>query len=116
MKISVHHDHFSLPEEAYDELKRNGLFPVEMDVPAVKNESHWHEFSTSIYILDGQLIITDASNDQVFTAGPGSRVDVPGRVLHHEQSGGYKIIAGMSVDPATLDGPIDLDPGLLQLS
>ena len=116
MKVSVHHGHFSAPEEAFDELEWNGLFPVEMDVPAVKNESHWHDFSTLIFILEGELIITDASNDRVHTAGPGSRVNVPVRVLHHEESGGYKIIAGMSVDPASLDGPIDLDPGLLQLS
>ena len=113
MKISVHHNHFSLPEEAFDELEVNGLFPVEMDVPAVKNESHWHDFSTWIYILQGELKITDTSNDRVLTAGPGSRIDVPGRVLHHEESSGYKIIAGMSADPASLTGPIDLDPELL---
>ena len=113
MKVSVHQDHFSLPEEAFDELGRNGLFPVEMDVRAVKNERHWHDFSTLIYILQGELTITDASNDRVLTAGPGCRVDVPTRVLHHEESSGYKIIAGMSVDPSTLSGPIDLDPALL---
>lgn len=102
-----------MPGEALDELERNGLFPVEMDVPAVKNDSHWHEFSTLIYILQGELTITDATNNRVLTAGPGCRVDVPTRVLHHEESSGYKIIAGMTVDPATLNGPIDLDPTLL---
>jgi hypothetical protein len=115
LRISVHHEHFSLPEEAFGELEQEGLFPLEMEVPAVKNESHWHDFTTSFYILQGQLKITDASNDRVLFAGPGSRVDVPRGVLHHEESSGYGIIAGMSVDPTTLTGPIDLDPELLEV-
>lgn len=114
MRITVHHNHFSLPEEAFRELEQNNLFPVEMNVPPVKNESHWHDFSTSFYILEGKLIITDASNDRVMTAGPDSRVDVPKGVLHYEKSSGYRIIAGMSVDPSALSGPIELDPELLK--
>ena len=115
MRISVHHEHFSLPEVAFGELEQMGLFPLEMDVPAVKNKCHWHDFTSSFYILQGQLKITDTSNDRVLIAGPGSRVDVPRGVLHHEESTGYRIIAGMSVDPATLTGPIDLDPELLEV-
>lgn len=115
MRISVHHNHFSLPEDAFGELKKNGLFPVKMDVPAVRNKSHWHDFTTSFYILQGELKITDALNDRVLIAGPGSRVDVPRGVLHHEESSGYSIIAGMSVDPSSLTGPIDLDPDLLEV-
>jgi hypothetical protein len=110
MKVSLHRDHFSSPEQAYDEMEIAGLYPVEMDVPAVKNESHWHRFSTWIYILEGELNITDYAHDRTLKAGPGSRVDVPERALHSEESAGYKIIAGMTVDPASLTGPIDLDP------
>ncbi len=113
MKLSVHRDHFSLPEQAFDEIEIAGLYTVEMDVPAVKNESHWHDFSTWIYILEGELHITDTALDRVLLAGPGSRVDVPERVLHSEESSGYKIIAGMSANPASMTGPIDRDPDLL---
>jgi hypothetical protein len=35
-------------------------------------------------------------------------------VLHAEFSAsGYRIIAGMTVDPSSLTGPVDLDPDLL---
>jgi uncharacterized RmlC-like cupin family protein len=114
MKLSVHRDHFRSPEQAYDEMEINGLYPVEMDVPAVKNESHWHEFSTWLYVLEGELHITDTAHDRILVAGPGSRVDVPERVLHSEESTGYKIIAGLSVNPGAITEPIDLAPELLQ--
>jgi hypothetical protein len=114
MKIAVHNGHFSSQAQIWDELEVSGLYPVEMNVPAVKNESHWHRFSTRIYIIEGELNITDTDRDRTLKAGPGARVDVPERTLHSEESAsGYKIIAGMSVDPASLSGDIDLDPNLL---
>ena len=113
MKITVHEKHFSSASQAYDEIEIAGRYAAEMDVPAVRNESHWHRFSTWIYILEGELHITDTVRDRTLRAPAGSRVDVPERVLHSEASAGYKIIAGMTVDPASLTGPVDLDPSEL---
>lgn len=114
MKIDVIPDYFLQPAEAFDEIRSRGLHPVEMNVPPVSNDSHWHTFSTRIYVLEGELNITDSSRNLTLKAGPGALVEVPERVLHSEQSGsGYKIIAGLTVDPASLTGPIDLDPNLL---
>ena len=113
MKIKVHENHFNSAAQAFDEIEIAGRYIAEMDVPAVSNESHWHRFSTWIYILEGELAITDSALDRVLLAGPGSRVDVPERVAHCENSTGYKIIAGMTVDPASLSGNIDLDPAQL---
>ena len=97
-----------------DEIKAMGLHPIEMDVPAVSNKSHWHRFSTRIYILKGQLNITDSRLGKTFTAGPGDLVEVPERTLHAENSlQGYSIVAGMSVAPGSLQEPVDLDPDLL---
>ena len=113
MKITVHRNHFSSASQAYDEIEIAGRHVVEMDVPAVSNDSHWHRFSTWIYILEGELHITDTARDRTQRAPAGSRVDVPERVLHCEASAGYRIIAGMTVDPASLTGPVDLDPSEL---
>ena len=114
MKIKVHLRHFQDIEQARAEIEAAGLHPVEMTVPAVSNESHWHDFSTWLYILEGELRITDIEEQHVFLAGRGARVVVPERVLHCENSEqGYRIIAGMTVDPATLSGEVDLDPDLL---
>ena len=114
MKIQVRPNHFEQPGQAFREIEEHGLHPMEMDVPAVKNESHWHAFSTRFYVLSGELNITDSARKLTLKAGPGSLVEVPERVLHSEDSKtGYRIIAGLTVDPATLSGPIDLDPDLL---
>lgn len=114
MNIDVHPDYFIQPSEAFDEIKSRGLHPVEMNVPPVSNGSHWHAFSTRIYVLEGQLEITDSERRLTLQAGPGALVEVPERVLHSEQSGsGYRIIAGLTVHPAALTGTIDLDPELL---
>lgn len=114
MKISVHQDHFSLPSQARDEIESLALHVMEMKVPPVKNESHWHTFSTRIYVLEGQLNITDSARNLTLKAGPGALVEVPERVLHSEHSpAGYSIIAGLTVDPASMTGPVDLDPKLL---
>jgi len=114
MKIGVRPDYFNHPSQAFEEIADHGLHPLEMNVQPVRNESHWHRFSTRIYILAGELNITDSACKQTLKAGPGALVEVPERVLHcEESSAGYTIIAGLSVDPATLTGPVDLDPDLL---
>jgi len=115
VKIRVRKNYFKDRSQACDEIKARGLHVMETDVPPVRNESHWHHFSTRIYILDGELNITDSARKLTLKAGPGALVEVPERVLHSEASEcGYSIIAGLSVDPATLIAPINLEPGLLQ--
>lgn len=115
MQIVVSPNHFTTPEEARQEIYEQGLHLCEMAVPPVNNESHWHRFSTQIYILDGELRITDSARGEVLVAGPRSRVTVPERVLHSEFSEvGYSILAGMSVNPASLTESVDLDPSLLE--
>jgi len=114
MEIKVRHKYFSKPSQAIAEVEARGLHLLKMAVQPVRNQSHWHHFSTRIYILEGELHITDSVRNITMQAGPGSLVEVPERVLHSEEStGGYSIIAGLTVDPATLTGPVDRDPGLL---
>jgi hypothetical protein len=114
MSISVKEKHYDTRDEALLEISNAGLFPLEMFVSPVKNTSHWHDFSTLIFIVEGELKITDIASQKTLIAGPGSRVTVPERTLHAEESAlGYRIIAGMSVDPAGLTGDVDLPPDRL---
>ena len=47
-------------------------------------------------------------------AGHGALVEVPEKTLHSEHSeSGYRIIAGMTVNPATLTSEVDLPPETL---
>ncbi len=111
-RIVVHHGHFATTDRVEAEIADAGLHRIEMDVPAVRNEAHWHAFSTSLYILEGELRITDTARGVTEVAGPGDRVDVPERVLHREDSAGYRIVAGMTAlpEPGT---EVDLPPEAL---
>ncbi len=117
MSVRVVADFFSDADRADQDLAAHGLHRVVYDVPPVKNTAHWHEFSTRIYILAGELNITDCASGETVRAGPGALVEVPARVLHAEYSPqGYKIIAGLSVHPDHLSPPVDRSPELLQKS
>ncbi len=111
-KIVLHPNYFSSQDHVFDELEMNGMYVSEMDVPAVANEPHWHNFSTWIYIVEGELHITDTEQDRTLVAKKGARVDVPERVLHSEESSGYKIIAGMTSMPEP-GAEVDLPPEAL---
>ena len=114
MRIKVVHDYFQTEKDAGADVDARGLHAVSMQVPPVHNESHWHMFSTRIYILDGQLNITDTLQEKTFTAGPGALVEVPERVLHSEHSdSGYTIIAGMTIPATDISEPVDLPPSQL---
>jgi len=114
MEVTVQADYFTDRSQVIKEIESFEMHAAEMDVPPVKNDSHWHEFSTRIYILEGELNITDSARNRTYLAGPGAMVEVPARVLHAEDSAdGYNIIAGLSIDPASLSNPVNLDPDLL---
>jgi len=61
MSINVKPAYFTRRAEAFDEIRERGMHPVEMQVPPVSNTSHWHTFSTRIYIIEGELHITDSA-------------------------------------------------------
>ena len=86
MKIEVIPNCFDANGEAEQKLelavKQDGLHPLSMSVPPVRNSSHWHRFSTSLYILEGQLKITDVMLEKTYTAGPGCRVSA-GEIVRH---------------------------------
>jgi len=81
-----------------------------LEVPPEANENHWHDFDTMIFILKGENVVTEVDTGQTFTCGPGSRIDFPRGVIHHENHQGYRALFGFSVDLATLKGPINLPP------
>ena len=102
-------------EEAQAALKEAGFpFFVPLDVPPVENTSHWHSFSSVFFVTEGNVQLTDVATGTTHEAGPGSRVSVPERTLHHEYSAdGYKILLGVTHDPATFEEDVNLPPEAL---
>lgn len=93
-------------QQALAVLAENYPFTTVLDVPAVDNEAHWHQFNAEFYILSGELVLTTADN-QHHTCTAGTRVVVPTRIIHAERSAGYRIALGTSVMPEEFGDPVD---------
>jgi hypothetical protein len=103
-------DGFSTEAEALAIIDAAGFHPVFLDIPAETNENHWHDFDSIIFILEGENVLTEAATGRTFSCGPGSRIDFPRGVIHHEHHQGYRALFGVSVDPSMLGGSINLPP------
>ena len=104
---------FTTKQEAIEEIKAANLWVLEAELEAGEVAPHWHSFYAQTYILEGQIDITDVASGITYECGPGTRVIGPPRAVHSEKCGGVKIIAGLAVDPATLEEDINLDPAEL---
>ena len=113
MSITKTHDGFSTQEEAMTAINAAGYYPMLLDVPPEANEDHWHDFDTIIFILEGENIVTEAATGKTLVCGPGSRIDFPRGVVHHENHKGYRALFGFSVDLAKFAGPINMAPNHL---
>ena len=98
-------------EEVETELKGLGLHFTPLDVPPVKNDVHWHAFSSPFYLVSGELSLTNGETGDIFDAGPGDKISVPEGALHAENSEtGYSILLGTTRDPATFEEPVNRPP------
>ena len=110
MGITKTPDAFAQEDEAMAAIRAAGFFPWRVDVPAESNADHWHDFDAMIFVLEGVNVVTVTATGETLACGPGSRADFPRGTIHRENHQGYRALFGLSVDPATLDGPINLSP------
>ncbi|MGA0604267.1 MerR family transcriptional regulator [Caulobacter sp. KR2-114] len=108
--ISKTHDAFAAESEAMAVIEAAGFHPLAVEIPPETNENHWHDFDSIIFVLEGELVVIDAESGDSLACGPGSRIDFPRGILHHEDHKGYRALIGFSVDPTTLKGPLNLRP------
>ena len=110
MKSKITRNHFSTEAEALVEIAEAKYFPLTIDVPAEKNDVHWHDFDTMLFMLDGALTATEAESGETFTVTKGDRVVATNGILHHENHNGFKAVFGFSADPSTFTMPINKPP------
>jgi DNA-binding transcriptional MerR regulator len=110
MGITKTHDAFALEEEAMSAIRAAGFYPLLLDVPAETNDDHWHDFDAVIFVLGGENVVTVAATGETLRCGPGSRADFPRGAVHRESHRGYRGLFGFSVDPTTLEGPLNMAP------
>jgi len=101
---------FSSEEQAQAEIESAGYFPLTLDFPAETNEDHWHDFDSMVYVLDGEVTVTEAETGESCVVAAGSKLIAPGGVLHRETTAGYKALIGFSVPPQDLTQPVNKPP------
>jgi DNA-binding transcriptional MerR regulator len=110
MGISKTHDAFAIEGEAMAVIEAAGFHPLVVEIPPETNENHWHDFDSIIFILEGELVVIEAESGETLACGPGSRIDFPRGILHHERHQGYRALVGFSIDPTTFKGPMNMPP------
>jgi hypothetical protein len=108
--MDIENDHFTTEAEAIAEIEAAGYWPVTVDFPPEKNDDHWHDFDSLVFILEGEVGLTETDTGEQCVCGPGTRIAAKAGVLHREDHRGYKAVVGLSVDPATLSQPINKPP------
>jgi quercetin dioxygenase-like cupin family protein len=113
MGITAKKNAFETKKQAISEIEAANLWAIEFDLEAGEVDTHWHDFYSQVYVLEGKIDITDTASGKTHKCGKGTRVIAPPRTLHSEKCGGAKALAGVSVDPATLPEDINLTPSTL---
>jgi quercetin dioxygenase-like cupin family protein len=108
--MDVQNNYFSDESKVLAEIEAAGYFPLKMDFPAEINDDHWHDFDSTVYILDGELIITDSETNESCVCTRGTKIVAPSGELHREKSGGHCALVGFSIDPEELTQPVNKPP------
>ncbi len=108
--MDVRSDHFATEAEARAEIEAAGYFALTAAFEPAKTEDHWHDFDSMLFVLEGELTVTDATTGERCVCGPGTRILAKAGVLHREEHTGYEAVVGLSVEPAKLTQPIDKPP------
>lgn len=108
--MDIENNYFSDEASALAEIEAAGYFPITLDVPAESNEDHWHDFDSLVYILDGEITITDPKSGEACICSKGAKITAPRGVLHREQTPGHKALIGLSIDPEKLTQPVNKPP------
>jgi hypothetical protein len=110
MAIDITYDHFSTERDALAEIKKRGYWPLTLNFEAETNDSHWHDFDSVLFVLEGKLSVRETETDESCVCGPGTRIEAKAGILHSEEHQGYRAVIGFSIDPATLTQPINKPP------
>ena len=103
------HEVLSFDDEAqaYAEIEAMNYHAMAFDFPVEKNELHWHDFDSVLYVTGGELTVwVDGEYDSV-TCQRGAKIVATAGTVHREQTPGYSAIIGFSVAPESQTHPIN---------
>ena len=108
--MDIKHNYFSDEAEVLGEIQAAGQHSITLDFEAETNAGHWHDFDAVVYIMDGELIITDLETGERCVCTRGSRITAPRGVLHSEETPGYRATVGLPEKFENLTQPINKPP------
>ena len=109
MPYTVTDSYFSTEDEARAEIEARGWHPITIELDAMENDLHWHDFDAVLYVLDGSVTI-ELDDGTVMQCGAGARVDTPAGVVHRDSSTSYRAVIGLAVTPEAMSRPINKPP------
>ena len=107
MEATIFKNYSKSEEEVVAEIREMGFHPLTIDVPAVTNDFHFHDFDSVTYILDGELTVTERDSGEACTLEVGDKAVAKAGVVHKESHDGFRAMFGFSVPPQELTQPID---------
>jgi hypothetical protein len=113
VEFTLTEDYFATEAEALAEIAGRGWHAVTVDIAAVDNDLHWHDFDSVNFILEGSHRV-ELEDGSVLECGPGAKIEAPGRVVHRECSPAYRSVFGFSVAPADMTRPLNKPPAELR--
>jgi quercetin dioxygenase-like cupin family protein len=108
--MNIELEQFNGEQQALSEIEAAGYFPLTLDFPAEANEDHWHDFDSIVFVLDGEVTISEPETGESCVIAAGSKFSAPGGILHRETSAGYKALIGFSVPLQDLTQPVNKPP------
>lgn len=114
MTVTIYRNHFSSEAEAVAEIEQAGLHAAAVDIPAVENDFHWHDFDAAVYIISGELNVERRDGGEKYTLRAGDKAIAKAGVVHRERHDGVRAVFGLSVPPSELFMPIEKSPELLK--
>ena len=108
--MNIEHNYFSEESEVLAEIEAAGYHAVTLDFEAESNDAHWHDFDSLVYILDGQITVTDEQTGESCVCERGTKITAPRGVLHREDTPGHRATIGLSVKPEELTQPLNKPP------
>ena len=109
MSYTLTEGHFSTEDEARAEIEALGWEAITIDLDAMDNDLHWHDFDAVLYVLDGSVTI-ELADGTMMQCGAGARVDTPAGVVHRDSSTAYRAVIGLAVTPGEMTRPINKPP------
>jgi mannose-6-phosphate isomerase-like protein (cupin superfamily) len=91
--------YFTDRRTAIEEIADDGWWPVAWMDPANSSyPAHHHKNAESLYLLDGEMELTDIAADVTFTLKPFDKLILPARLVHRVASTpGTTYLIGLSV-------------------